>query len=114
MREVGRLQRPLQDGDCVVLGGDIAEALGTARIGAWLDRDSKQARTLSLTYYFSTQGCARGVSNVFFSCLPAPLAAAAFLALMSKKLAILAVGFVCASLADRFDCHRKGDCPAGE
>lgn len=94
MREVGRLQRPLQDGDRVVLGGDIAEALWTTGMGAWLEagnRDSKQARTLSLTYYFSTQGCARGVSDVFFSCLPAPLAAAAFLALMSKKLAILAV-----------------------
>lgn len=35
MREVGRLQRPLQDGDCVVLGGDIAEALWTTEIGAW-------------------------------------------------------------------------------
>lgn len=44
-----------------------------------------------MTHYFSTQGCARGVSDVFFSCLPAPLAAAAFLALMSKKLAIEAV-----------------------
>lgn len=94
MREVGRLQGPLQDGDCVVLGGDIAEALWTTGIGAWSETErtaSKRARPLSLTYYFSTQGCARGVSDVFFSCLPAPLAAAAFLALISKKLAILAV-----------------------
>lgn len=94
MREVGRLQRPLQDGDCVVLGGDIAEALWATGIGAWSEtrsRAGKQAGTLSLTYYFSTQGCARGVSDAFFSCLPAPLAAAAFLALRSKKLAILAV-----------------------
>lgn len=78
----------------MILGGNVAEALRTTKIGAWSEicsRDSKQARLLSLTYYFSTQGCARGVSDVFFSCLPAPLAAAAFLALMSKKLAILAV-----------------------
>lgn len=79
----------------MVLGGDIAEALWTTAMEAWSatsSRDSMRARTLSLTYYFSTQGCARGVSDVFFSCLPAPLAAAAFLALMSKKLAILVVG----------------------
>lgn len=78
----------------MILGGDIAEALRSTRIGAWSEtccRYSKQTRTMPLTYYFSTQGCARGVSDVFFSCLPAPLAAAAFLALMSKKLAILAV-----------------------
>lgn len=78
----------------MVLGGDIAEALGATGMDAWSEtgsKDSKQAGVLALTYYFSTQGCARGVSDVFFSCLPAPLAAAAFLALRSKKLAILAV-----------------------
>ena len=46
---------------------------------------------MELSYYFSTQGCALGVSWVFLSCLPAPAAAAAFRALMSKKLAITAL-----------------------
>ena len=73
-------------------------------------RASKQARTLSRTYYFSTQGWARGVSGVFFSCLPAPLAAAAFLALMSKKLAILGVGLCGPVWADRLSQEGERPC----
>lgn len=54
-------------------------------------------------HYFSTQGWARGFSLPFFSCLFDPFAAAAFLALMSKKLAIAAV-------ADRWPIQRGKQC----
>lgn len=44
-----------------------------------------------MAYYFSTHGCALGVSFVCFSGFGVPLAAAAFLALMSKKLAMIEI-----------------------
>lgn len=42
-----------------------------------------------LTDYFSTQGCTRASAGLSFFCDDVPFAAAAFLALRSKKLAML-------------------------
>lgn len=47
MREIGRLQCPLQNGDCVVLCGDIAEALWTTGIEAWLEVGSRDGQRAS-------------------------------------------------------------------
>lgn len=72
-------------------------AVTSLRFFGRLDREDVSATTSMTipisksTYYFSTQGCALGVSWPFFSCLLEPLAAAAFLALMSKKLAMATI-----------------------
>lgn len=81
----------MQNGDCVVLRGNIVEVFWTAESKPCQKFAIFTMRVSRSTYYFSTQGWALGVSCPFFSCLLEPLATAAFLALMSKKLAIVAV-----------------------
>lgn len=70
----------------MVLGCDIAKGLWAAVKSSLAMRDMD---LIALAYYFSTHGCALGVSFVCFSGLEVPFAAAAFLALRSKKLAMI-------------------------
>jgi hypothetical protein len=96
--EVGGLERALQDGDGVVLGGDVVEGLGAA--GGSLEAAGTAAAAVcrkGLAYYFSTQGCRRAASLSLaldlelepFALAAAAAAFSAARALLLKKFDIL-------------------------
>ena len=76
----------------MILRRDIAKRLGPAAVitrGQSSDAYTEGPKP----YYFSTQGCALGASGVCLSgLLDVPFAAAAFRALISKKLDMVALG----------------------
>ncbi|KAI4290267.1 MAG: hypothetical protein L6R35_000461 [Caloplaca aegaea] len=86
------LQSPLQDCDCMILGGDIFEAFRSTGSGS--ASYSMHYTLVFSAHYFSTHGC-RFWDSLGAAALDeeAPLAAAAVaaaaLALLSKKLAII-------------------------
>lgn len=75
----------------MVLGCDVVKRLWAA-VKLSLAIGSGGVELIAVAYYFSTHGCALGVSFVCFSVLAVPFAAAAFLALRSKKLAMVILG----------------------
>jgi len=89
--EVGGLEGSAEDGDGVVLGGDIVEGFGAAVVVVSMNVDV-QCFGRGCSYYFSTHGWSLFFSGCAGVLEELALAAASFWrALISKKLAIVCV-----------------------
>jgi hypothetical protein len=96
--EVGGLEGSAEDGDGVVLGGDIVERFGAAVVVVSMNVNI-QWFCGGCSYYFSTHGCSLFFSGCAGVLEELALAAASFWrALISKKLAMVCVVVVIAKV----------------